>query len=42
MSAKASKDARHLLLKEYRAALSTHSKSMPGYPVRFGCALLPG
>lgn len=32
MSAKASKDARHLLLKEYRAALSTHSKSMPGYP----------
>ena len=32
MSAKASKEARHLLLKEYRAALSTHSKSMPGYP----------
>lgn len=32
MSAKASKDARHLLLKEYRAVLSTHSKSMPGYP----------
>ncbi|CAM3288170.1 heme iron utilization protein [Pseudomonas floridensis] len=32
MSAKASKNARHLLLKEYRAVLSTHSKSMPGYP----------
>ncbi len=32
MSAKASKHARHLLLKEYRAVLSTHSKSMPGYP----------
>ena len=32
MSAKASKQARHLLLKEYRAVLSTHSKFMPGYP----------
>ncbi|MCD5993367.1 HugZ family protein [Pseudomonas sp. CDFA 602] len=32
MSAKASRDARHLLLKEYRAVLSTHSRSMPGFP----------
>ncbi|MEA9978904.1 MULTISPECIES: HugZ family protein [unclassified Pseudomonas] len=32
MSAKAGKHARELLLKEYRGALSTHSKSMPGFP----------
>ncbi|RMQ45736.1 Pyridoxamine 5-phosphate oxidase-fmn-binding protein [Pseudomonas cichorii] len=32
MSAKASKDARELLLKEYRSVLSTHSRSMPGFP----------
>ncbi|MFJ3482306.1 HugZ family protein [Pseudomonas sp. NPDC090202] len=32
MSAKANQQARALLLKEYRGVLSTHSKSMPGYP----------
>jgi putative heme iron utilization protein len=32
MSIKAAKHARELLLKEYRGVLSTHSKSMPGYP----------
>jgi len=32
MSVKAAKHARELLLKEYRGALSTHSKSMPGFP----------
>ncbi|MGV8919626.1 MAG: HugZ family protein [Pseudomonas sp.] len=32
MSVKAVKQARSLLLKEYRGVLSTHSKSMPGYP----------
>jgi hypothetical protein len=32
MSAKASRQARALLLKEYRGVLSTHSRSMPGYP----------
>ena len=32
MSAKAARNARELLLKEYRGALSTHSKSMPGFP----------
>lgn len=32
MSANASRQARALLLKEYRGVLSTHSKSMPGYP----------
>ena len=32
MSAKANREARALLLKEYRGVLSTHSKSMPGYP----------
>ena len=32
MSAKANRQARELLLKEYRGVLSTHSKSMPGYP----------
>jgi len=32
MSAKASRQARELLLKEYRGVLSTHSKSMPGFP----------
>lgn len=32
MSAKASRHARQLLLKEYRGVLSTHSRSMPGYP----------
>jgi hypothetical protein len=32
MSAKAAKHARELLLKEYRGVLSTHSKSMPGFP----------
>jgi putative heme iron utilization protein len=32
MSAKANKQARELLLKEYRGVLSTHSKSMPGFP----------
>lgn len=32
MSANAVRPARELLLKEYRAVLSTHSKSMPGFP----------
>jgi putative heme iron utilization protein len=32
MSAKATRQARELLLKEYRGVLSTHSKSMPGFP----------
>ena len=32
MSAKALKQARELLLKEYRGVLSTHSKAMPGFP----------
>jgi len=32
MSAKANRQARALLLKEYRGVLSTHSKSMPGFP----------
>jgi hypothetical protein len=32
LSATAEKHARELLLKEYRGALSTHSKSMPGFP----------
>ena len=32
MSKKAIKHARELILKEYRGVLSTHSKSMPGYP----------
>ncbi|WP_166364369.1 DUF2470 domain-containing protein [Pseudomonas akapageensis] len=32
MSEKAIKHARELLLKEYRGVLSTHSKSMPGFP----------
>jgi putative heme iron utilization protein len=32
MSIKAAKHARELLLKEYRGVLSTHSKSMPGFP----------
>lgn len=32
MSEKAIKQARKLLLKEYRGVLSTHSKSMPGFP----------
>lgn len=32
MSVKAIKHARELLLKEYRGVLSTHSKSMPGFP----------
>lgn len=32
MSTKALRPARELLLKEYRGVLSTHSKSMPGYP----------
>jgi putative heme iron utilization protein len=32
MSANANRQARALLLKEYRGVLSTHSKSMPGYP----------
>ncbi|NBA95624.1 HugZ family protein [Pseudomonas sp. R5(2019)] len=32
MSLKAAKQARALLLKEYRGVLSTHSKSMPGFP----------
>ncbi|MCP3752459.1 HugZ family protein [Pseudomonas sp. SBB6] len=32
MSAKAATQARELLLKEYRGVLSTHSKSMPGFP----------
>ncbi len=32
MSVKAGKHARELLLKEYRGALSTLSKAMPGYP----------
>lgn len=32
MSNSANRQARALLLKEYRGVLSTHSKSMPGYP----------
>lgn len=32
MSANAARQARELLLKEYRGVLSTHSKSMPGFP----------
>jgi len=32
MSVKAATQARELLLKEYRGVLSTHSKSMPGFP----------
>ncbi|WP_311971629.1 DUF2470 domain-containing protein [Pseudomonas baltica] len=32
MSAKAIKQARELLLKDYRGVLSTHSKAMPGFP----------
>lgn len=32
MSGKASRSARELLLREYRGVLSTHSKSMPGFP----------
>ncbi|SFC21834.1 hypothetical protein SAMN05216577_103296 [Pseudomonas citronellolis] len=32
MSVKAAKNARELLLKEYRAVLSTQSKKWPGYP----------
>ena len=32
MSKSANRQARALLLKEYRGVLSTHSKSMPGYP----------
>lgn len=32
MSVKALRPARELLLKEYRGVLSTHSRSMPGYP----------
>ncbi|QGZ30137.1 HugZ family protein [Stutzerimonas stutzeri] len=37
MSVEAAKHARQLLLKEYRGALSTHSRSMPGFP--FGSAV---
>jgi putative heme iron utilization protein len=37
VSAEAAKHARQLLLKEYRGVLSTHSKSMPGFP--FGSAV---
>lgn len=32
MTANANRQARALLLKEYRGVLSTHSRSMPGYP----------
>jgi len=32
LSVEAAKNARELLLKEYRGVLSTHSKSMPGFP----------
>ena len=32
MSAQVAKNARELLLKEYRGALSTLSKAMPGFP----------
>ena len=32
MSVEAAKNARELLLKEYRGMLATHSKSMPGFP----------
>ncbi len=32
MSVVVAKHARELLLKEYRGVLSTHSKSMPGFP----------
>ncbi|WP_312910015.1 HugZ family protein [Stutzerimonas nitrititolerans] len=37
MSAQAVKNARQLLLEEYRGVLSTHSRSMPGFP--FGSAV---
>lgn len=37
MSVKATKDARELLLKEYRGALATHSQAVPGFP--FGSAV---
>ncbi|AHL76566.1 heme iron utilization protein [Stutzerimonas stutzeri] len=37
MSAETAKHARQLLLKEYRGVLSTHSRSMPGFP--FGSAV---
>lgn len=32
MSVHVAKNARELLLKEYRGALATHSKAMPGFP----------
>lgn len=32
MSAHVAKNARELLLKEYRGALATQSKAMPGFP----------
>ena len=32
MSVEAAKHARELLLKEYRGALATQSKAMPGFP----------
>jgi putative heme iron utilization protein len=32
LSVEAAKNARELLLKEYRGVLSTHSKAMPGFP----------
>jgi len=37
LSVEAIKNARQLLLKEYRGVLSTHSQSMPGFP--FGSAV---
>ena len=37
MSVKAAKNARELLLKEYRGVLSTHSQAVPGFP--FGSAV---
>jgi len=37
VSAQAVKNARQLLLEEYRGVLSTHSRSMPGFP--FGSAV---
>lgn len=37
MSVKAAKNARELLLKEYRGVLSTHSQALPGFP--FGSAV---
>jgi putative heme iron utilization protein len=37
VSTNAQRPARELLLKEYRGVLSTHSKSMPGFPSVRSC-----